>query len=157
MRFQVGWLWRAAVQHKHCAGHSQGFLLKAVSSNKPPESNYERETIAITDCAGTLFSVGIRLFLAFSITVRCTATGLAAALMPQSTYLPPTPPLFASCAGHLDPGTGGAAGFHVGVHMRPILCRLPAAVMLLFCAHICDTQASHVCHPPVRQQCCCSA
>ncbi|KAK9839280.1 hypothetical protein WJX81_005578 [Elliptochloris bilobata] len=44
-----------------------GFLLKAVSSNKSDGRSFERETIAITDCAGTLFSVGIRLFIAFSI------------------------------------------------------------------------------------------
>ena len=51
-------------------GGLQGFLLKAVSSNHTPEHSFERETIAITDCAGSLFSLGIRLFLAFSLAVR---------------------------------------------------------------------------------------
>lgn len=46
-----------------------GFLLKAVSTSKTDGRSYERETIAVTDCAGMLFSVGIRLFLAFSIAV----------------------------------------------------------------------------------------
>ncbi len=30
---------------------------------------FEQETLAVTDCAGELFSVGIRLFFAFSIAV----------------------------------------------------------------------------------------
>lgn len=55
----------------HCAGQWQGFLLKAVSSSQSPDHSFERETIAITDCAGSLFSLGIRLFLAFSLAVRC--------------------------------------------------------------------------------------
>ncbi len=34
---------------------------------------FEQETLAVTDCAGELFSVGIRLFFAFSIAVGAPA------------------------------------------------------------------------------------
>ena len=51
----------------------QGFMLRAVSSNLCPEHwTFEGELLAVLDMAGFLFSLGLRLFIAFGLLV-CTA------------------------------------------------------------------------------------
>ena len=51
----------------------QGFMLRAVSSNLCPEHwTFEGELLAVLDMAGFLFSLGLRIFMAFGLLV-CTA------------------------------------------------------------------------------------
>ena len=49
----------------------QGFMLRAVSSHLCPEHwTYEAELLAVLDMAGFLFSLGLRIFVAFGLLVR---------------------------------------------------------------------------------------
>ena len=51
----------------------QGFMLRAVSSDLCPEHwTFEGELLAVLDMAGFLFSLGLRIFIAFGLLV-CTA------------------------------------------------------------------------------------